>query len=75
VRNAIFSRVAPEPVRNPQLVAVSEAAMQECMGLSMDKLGKREQDVAEYFGGACARARVCVCVSVCVCICISCGGG
>lgn len=52
VRNAIYSRVKPEPVNNPQVVAVSAPAMAECLDLSPEELKKREQDVAEYFGGA-----------------------
>lgn len=58
MRNAIYSRVTPEPVKNPQVVAVSTQAMAECLDLSPEELQKREQDVAEYFGGACCVLRV-----------------
>lgn len=60
VRNAIYSRVTPEPVKNPQVVAVSAQAMAVCLDLSLEELQKREQDVAEYFGGACLRVVACV---------------
>lgn len=52
MRNAIYSRVQPEPVKNPQLVAVSAQAMGECLDLAPEELAGKEKDVAEYFGGA-----------------------
>ena len=80
VRNAIYSRVQPEPVTNPQLVAVSAQAMAACLDLSPEELAKREADVAAYFGGACSHVLLCgwgrgrglvhSCVCVCVCVCL-----
>lgn len=52
VRNAIYSRVQPAPVKNPQLVAVAAKAMAECLDLNEALLREREKNVAEYFGGA-----------------------
>lgn len=52
MRNAIYSRVQPAPVKNPQLVAVAAKAMAECLDLNEALLREREQDVAEYLGGA-----------------------
>ena len=82
VRNAIYSRVQPEPVTNPQLVAVSAQAMAACLDLSPEELAKREADVAAYFGGACSHALLCgwgrgrglvhSCVCVCLFVCLFC---
>lgn len=48
MRNAIFSRVAPEPLRNPRLVAHSPAALRL---LGLDPSEAERADFAAFFGG------------------------
>jgi len=48
VANAFFSRVAPTPVKNPQLIDYSEEALQ-LLDIDLDEV--KRADFAEYFSG------------------------
>ncbi|KAM3569308.1 hypothetical protein VYU27_008595, partial [Nannochloropsis oceanica] len=50
VPNSVFSRVKPEPVKNPVLVAASPSALTDLLSLAPSEL-QRTEDLASYFGG------------------------
>ncbi|TFJ82100.1 hypothetical protein NSK_006765 [Nannochloropsis salina CCMP1776] len=50
VPNSVYSRVEPEPLKNPVLVALSPDALTDLLSLDPTEL-KREEDLAAYLGG------------------------
>ncbi|EWM22018.1 selenoprotein o [Nannochloropsis gaditana] len=50
VPNSVYSRVEPEPLKNPVLVALSPDALTDLLSLDPSEL-KREEDLAAYLGG------------------------